>query len=908
MKKLLIVDGYSVISQIYYNVPFTVNGKGRHTNALQGFVSLLKQELDMVDGVYLVWGNKKRLKHTLNKNACLQHNQYPDGLMEQLEDIEKLMKEAEVTTIHLEEVSGRAIIFTVLQQADKSQISCRILTADESVLAFISDTVEVVLPQIQDKKVVWTTFDKAFMEEKYQVAPSAWNLVEALSGGVSTGLGKGYASELALRYTDLDAIYEHIDEIESQYVKQILLQKKQDFEERYQVLCVKNPTDITIDFDSASKFDLSETVINRIFTDAGIAVDAVTFADDKEIKTNQRKVTWSYKLEKVKNTSQADTIWKACMESGVTGLQLFKINGQKETQLLASSNGQMFLQFGEETPSDTTGVALVNTNYPDTVFWMSSDEALSEEYLKDKLSEFISTGKSTFATFDVKGEYGWMLGNEKAITLKETERIFDIKIAAYLLNPLSSDYQIGDIAAEYLNLKMDTWKDLFGKADLKSAYLEKKDQLIDYYARMAWVSYLACSILEEKLLAEGMKQLYREIEMPLTYVLYDMEKEGIRIQPEALKQYGDSLQVRIAELEQTIYQEVSENFNINSPKQLGEVLFEKLGLPGGKKTKTGYSTAADVLERLSEEYPIVNLILEYRQLTKLKSTYADGLANYIEDDGRIHTNFNQTITATGRLSSTEPNLQNIPMRMELGRLIRKVFVPKEDCVFMDADYSQIELRVLAHMSEDKTLIEAYQMSEDIHRITASQVFHTPFEEVTDLQRRNAKAVNFGIVYGISSFGLSQGLSITRQEATEYIEKYFETYPGVKNFLDRLVSEAKLSGKSKSMFGRIRPIPELQSSNYMQRQFGERVAMNAPIQGTAADIIKIAMIKVFAGLQEAGLKSKLILQIHDELLIETYENEQEQVKEIMETQMQAAADLSVALDIDLHTGSDWYEAK
>lgn len=886
-----------------------INKKGKHTNALQGFVSLLKQELGAVDAVYLVLGKKDSLKHTLYKAAYLQQKQYPSGLMEQLDDIVDLVKRAGIATIQQEEISDRALLYAMLQQAEQQQFLCRVLTADESVLALISDTVEVVLPQLQDKEAVWTTFDKALMEEKYQVSPSAWNLVETLSNSEAcTGIGKGCARELASKYKELEAVYEHIDEIESQYVKQILLQKRQDFEEYYQTLCLKKSPDIVIDFEHAMQFDLSEAIIEKVFSDAGITVDSVAFADDKEIKRSHSKVTWSYKVEKIKNINQADTIWKASMESGVTGLQLFTIKGQNETRLLSSSNGQMFLQFGEEKPLDMIGVALVNTNYPNTVFWMSSDEALSVEYLKQKLSEFVKTGKSTFATFDVKGEYGWMLGEEETITLKETERIFDIKIAAYLLNPLNSDYQIGDIAAEYLNLKMDTWKDLFGKADVKSAFFENKEQLIDYYVKMAWVSYQACGILEEKLLAEGMKRLYREIEMPLTYVLYDMEKEGIRIQPEALKQYGDNLQVRIVELEQTIYQEVGENFNINSPKQLGEVLFEKLGLPGGKKTKTGYSTAADVLERLSEEYPVVKLILEYRQLTKLKSTYADGLANYIAEDGRIHTSFNQTITATGRLSSTEPNLQNIPMRMELGRLIRKVFVPKEECVFMDADYSQIELRVLAHMSEDKTLIDAYQMSEDIHRITASQVFHTPFEEVTDLQRRNAKAVNFGIVYGISSFGLSQGLSITRQEASEYIDRYFETYPGVKNFLDRLVSEAKLSGKSKSMFGRIRPIPELQSSNYMQRQFGERVAMNAPIQGTAADIIKIAMIKVFMGLQEAGLKSKLILQIHDELLIETYEDEQEQVKAIMETQMQAAADLSVALEIDLHTGSDWYEAK
>ena len=422
------------------------------------------------------------------------------------------------------------------------------------------------------------------------------------------------------------------------------------------------------------------------------------------------------------------------------------------------------------------------------------------------------------------------------------------------------------------------------------------------------VSGQAAEVLEEKLKDAGMEKLMREIEMPLSLVLYEMEKDGIEVKPEALKAYGDALVSRIEELEQSIHEEAGENFNINSPKQLGEILFEKLKLPGGKKTKTGYSTAADVLEKLAPEYPFVGKILEYRGLTKLKSTYADGLAAYIGEDKRIHTNFNQTITATGRISSTEPNLQNIPMRMELGRQIRKVFVPKEGCEFMDADYSQIELRVLASMSGDEQLIEAYRSDQDIHRITASKVFHTPLSEVTDLQRRNAKAVNFGIVYGISSFGLSQDLSINKKEAAAYIEQYFATYPKVKLFLDGLVEEAKKTGYAVTLFGRRRPVPELKSSNFMQRSFGERVAMNSPIQGTAADIIKIAMIKVYQALRKENLKSRLILQVHDELLVETVLEEEEKVRRILEENMPAAADLAVRLEIDLHTGKDWYDAK
>ena len=480
--------------------------------------------------------------------------------------------------------------------------------------------------------------------------------------------------------------------------------------------------------------------------------------------------------------------------------------------------------------------------------------------------------------------------------------------AAYLLNPLKNDYAIEDVSGEYLGRMIPGRKQLFEKLSWKEAMAQKPEAFLSYAGRAASVCLQVREVLTQKLEQAGMLSLFENIEMPLSRVLYEMEKEGVLVRKEELKNYGDALVDRIGELEKAIHEAAGCEFNINSPKQLGEVLFEKMGLKGGKKTKTGYSTAADILEKLAPDHPIVADVLEYRGLTKLKSTYADGLADYIGPDGRIHTSFNQTITATGRISSTEPNLQNIPMRTQLGRLIRRVFVPREGWLFTDADYSQIELRVLAHLSGDRQLIEAYQSDADIHRITASKVFHTPFEEVTDLQRRNAKAVNFGIVYGISSFGLSQDLSITRKEAADYIEQYFQTYPDVKKFLDRQVQEAKEKGYTTTLFGRRRPVPELNSSNFMQRSFGERVAMNSPIQGTAADIIKIAMIRVWEALRKEGLSSRLILQIHDELLIETKESEAERVRQILETQMKGAADLAVSLEVDLHTGKNWYDAK
>ena len=571
-----------------------------------------------------------------------------------------------------------------------------------------------------------------------------------------------------------------------------------------------------------------------------------------------REVTGKEEIEKVfKEAEKAETVGVAFSKDAGNVLPLFTH---------ASGYGRVSLCYEAEK-----------------IVTIPCDMDADFEYLTGKLSHLAKSVKR-FSMCGLKEYLEWL----PELT---SENGFDAIVAAYLLNPLKNDYNAEDVAREHLNLLIDEKLD----EGTKSCY-------------EAYTAYACVPVLEKKLEENGMFCLFNEIEMPLVFTLYDMEQAGVKVEGEELKRYGEELGARIVELEKEIYEMAGEEFNINSPKQLGVILFEKMGIPGGRKTKTGYSTAADILEKLAPEQPIVNDILEYRQLTKLKSTYADGLSAVIEADGRIHSTFNQTITATGRISSTEPNLQNIPVRMELGRLIRKVFVPEDGYVFLDADYSQIELRVLAHMSGDEKLIQAYREAEDIHRLTASQVFHVPFDEVTDLQRRNAKAVNFGIVYGISSFGLSQDLSITRKEAAEYIEKYFETYPKIKGFLDGLVADGREKGYVSTMLGRRRPIPELKSGNFMQRSFGERVAMNSPIQGTAADIIKIAMNRVYQRLKEEGLQSRLVLQVHDELLIETKKEEVETVSRILEEEMKGAVHLSVELDVDMHEGNSWYEAK
>lgn len=547
---------------------------------------------------------------------------------------------------------------------------------------------------------------------------------------------------------------------------------------------------------------------------------------------------------------------------------------------------------GQQSLFDENEIGLWLSESQENNWYVPAKGFVTEEWLNKRLKELIEACPDTvFATFEWKEQLHRVGG-------RKFSNMADMKIAAYLLNPVETDFAPERVAERL----QEEWL----QEETKKA--ERGSQIALAGRPKSLIARVAAEVYLPRLAEQGMKELFCQIEMPLVVTLYDMEQRGIRVERDLLKQYSEELSVRIAALEQEIYKLAGEEFNINSPKQLGVILFEKLHLPYGKKTKTGYSTSADVLERLRTEDPIIGLILDYRQVAKLKSTYADGLDVFIREDSRIHGRFHQTIAATGRISSTDPNLQNIPIRMELGRQIRKAFVPEDGYVFLDADYSQIELRVLAHMSGDEKLIEAYRSGQDIHRLTASQVFHTPFAEVTSAQRSNAKAVNFGIVYGISAFGLSQDLNITRKEAEEYISNYFATYPDVKRYMDELVEQGKKEGYVSTIYGRRRPIPEFASANFMQRQFGERVAMNSPIQGTAADIIKIAMIRVNERLKKEAPESRLLLQIHDELLVETRKDQIAQVQNIMEEEMRHAAELLVPLEVEVKQGDSWFEAK
>ena len=881
MSKLVLIDGHSILNRAFYGVPDLTNAAGLHTNAIYGFLNILFKILDEESPDYLTVAfdvKAPTFRHEMFKEYKGTRKPMPEELREQVPVMKEVLQAMGIRIIEQAGYEADDLLGTIAKRAEAEGIDVSLVSGDRDLLQIATDRIRIRIPKTKGGRTEIENYYAADVEAKYQVNPVQFIDLKALMGDTADNIpgvpkvGEKTATDLMVQFGSLDGIYEHIDEVTKKSVKESLIQNKD--------LAYLSRELATIKLDSPLTYTLEEARVGNFFNEASYILfkklEFKNLLNKFEKGVSNEEISASFHL--VENLAEVEALF---------------------TRVLSDKDRQIGLKVVKEAGrhGELLGVALHLQE--EGSFLVLKQGFLTEDYLKEKIA--LLGAQCRIATADIKSEYAYLQA-------QDTDRFFDVILAAYLLNPLKNDYTVEDIANEYLNLMLPEKGQAFGRLSFKDALNEKPEDFLRYCCFEAYVCAQAAVCLQQKLEETQMDRLMREIEMPLTLVLFSMEEEGIRVNPEALKDYGEALSGKITELEQEIYSEAGCEFNINSPKQLGEILFEKMGLPGGKKTKTGYSTAADVLEKLSGEYPVVKHILEYRGLTKLKSTYADGLAAYIEDENRIHSTFNQTITATGRISSTEPNLQNIPIRMELGRQIRKVFIPKDGYCFMDADYSQIELRVLASMSGDERLIEAYRSHADIHRTTASQVFHIPFEEVTDLQRRNAKAVNFGIVYGISSFGLSEDLSISRKEAAAYIEQYFETYPQVKQFIDSLVKEAKKNGYAVTLYGRRRPVPELFSSNFMQRSFGERVAMNSPIQGTAADIIKIAMIRVFERLKKEGLKSKLILQVHDELLIETALEEEEQVRMILEEEMVHASSLAVELEIDLHVGINWYEAK
>lgn len=869
-EKIVLIDGHSILNRAFYGLPDLTNAEGLHTNAIYGFLTIMFKILEEEKPEYLTVAfdvHAPTFRHEMYDAYKGTRKPMADELRQQVPVIKEVLGAMGIKTIEQAGLEADDLLGTISRRSEERGMEVSVISGDRDLLQLATEHVKIRIPKTRQGRTEVEDYYSEDVKNRYQVTPLEFIDLKALMGDTSDNIpgvpsiGEKTAARIITEYHSIENAYAHVEELKPPRASKAL---KEHWE-----LAVMSKTLATIEVHADFAYDFEEARLGNIYTEEAYAyfqrLQFKNLLSKFDVTAPANSVEDHFRV--IESKTEATEIFRKAAQADCVGAAIFKdLENVLPLFVQEAGVGGIALSFSQED-----------------ILCIRCNAELSGEWLLKEL-EMIAEKTNRFVVFDLKAQMEFL-------KIQRKDNCFDATVAAYLLNPLKSDYTYEDVAREQLDL-----------------ILEDKTDLTTKVCYEAYTAYASSAKLEKRLKEDGLWSLFEEIEMPLVFTLYDMEKNGVKVEAEALKLYGDQLGDKIVELEKEIYEDANETFNINSPKQLGVVLFENMKIPGGRKTKTGYSTAADVLEKLAPEYPIVAKILEYRQLTKLKSTYADGLAGYIQEDGRIHGKFNQTVTATGRISSTEPNLQNIPVRVELGRMIRKVFVPEEGYVFVDADYSQIELRVLAHCSGDEQLIKAYREEADIHRITASQVFHVPFDEVTDLQRRNAKAVNFGIVYGISSFGLSQDLSITRKEAAKYIEDYFHTYPGIKAFLDDVVAHAKENGYVKTLFGRRRPVPELASSNFMQRSFGERVAMNAPIQGTAADIMKIAMIGVNKRLKEQKMKSRLVLQVHDELLIETHHTEIDTVKEILREEMEQAAVLAVPLEIDMHTGNNWYEAK
>ena len=884
-KKLLLIDGHSMLNRAFYGLPDLTNAEGIHTGAVYGFLNIMFRLIDEEQPDFLTVAfdvHAPTFRHEIYKEYKGTRKPMPEELRSQVPLTKEVLDAMGICRMEKAGLEADDILGTLAKKGEAEGMEVRLISGDRDLLQIASEHICIRIPKTKQGKTDIENYFAKDVKELYGVTPEQFIELKALMGDSSDNIpgvpkvGEKTAMGLMAEYGSIENIYNNLENITKKAIKESLAANRE--------LCDLSKILATINTNAEFDYSFENAALGDIFT-----------RDAYEMFKRLNFKNLLGRFEGDVTQTKTDVTFET-----IDGKEKF-LQIVNEAKAFAENKEDRFIGVSLLADDSLVGGAICIDK--EKAFYFEAGEEITEQLVRELLEGLSKNCRLSF--FDIKHAYNFFKPDEVENYNRSFPGCFDILIGAYLLNPLKNDYMTEDVAGEYLQLTIRSKTQIFGKAAITKASVDDRKEYAGY---QALVSFLAAPIIEDRLKETEMLSLMRDIEMPLTYILYDMEREGILVKKEELAAYGERLTGRIVELEKSIHTAAGEEFNINSPKQLGEILFEKMGLPGGKKTKTGYSTAADVLEKLAPGQPIIADILEYRGLTKLKSTYADGLSAYIEADDRIHTNFNQTITATGRISSTEPNLQNIPMRTELGRAIRKVFVPKDGYVFADADYSQIELRILAHMSEDQGLIDAYHEGRDIHRITASKVFHTPFDEVTDLQRRNAKAVNFGIVYGISAFGLSEDLSISRSEAKEYMEEYFATYPGVKAYQDNAINGAKEKGYAVTMYGRRRPMPELKSGNFMQRQFGERVAMNAPIQGTAADIMKVAMIRVYRRLMEEKLESRLILQIHDELLIETKKSEEDIVKRILEEEMARAADLSVPLDVDCHVGSDWFEAK
>ncbi len=866
MKKLLILDSNSILNRAFYGVRYLSARDGTPTNAIYGFLNILlklikEQEPDYICAAFDV--KAPTFRHKQYEGYKAQRKPMPEGLAAQMPLAKDVLRAMGVTILEKEGYEADDIIGTVARLCEESEISCFIATGDKDDLQLASDKTKVILTVTKSGYNETIIYDDKAVKEKYHVTPTEFIDVKALMGDPSDnipgvkGVGEKTAMSLIEKHHSIEYIYENIDGIG---LKGAMLQKMKDGRE----MAFMSKELATINRNTPIEFNAEECVFD------GFENNGELYEILKRLELNS--IIKKLDLSGGDNVKENEDIFKDfSYQVGDKNM----INGDKVTVVLDFD--------GDNISSAAVGAG-------------NNAVVLNEQ---DDIKELLEDDSIAKVMFDVKEAIVKLNGR---IDIKNISD--DTAIAAYLVDPAKNEYTIEKLASEYFDTVIE-------KPEVKQLSLldDVETDRSEYLAKCAVALGVLNERIGDKIKENGQEKLYQEVELPLVTVLAHLEINGFLVDDNQLKEFADKLGEKIDALTNEIYMLAGEEFNINSPKQLGVILFEKLELKPVKKTKTGYATNADVLEKLRDKHPIVNFIMEYRQLAKLKSTYCDGLTAVVNPNThRIHSVFTQTVTVTGRLSSTEPNLQNIPTRTELGREIRKMFVAKEGYVLVDADYSQIELRVLAHIANDETMINAFRNNEDIHAVTASQVLGIPLEDVTKEQRSSAKAVNFGIVYGIGEFSLAQDLHISVKEAKAYIESYLEKYHGVRNYMESIKEQAKKDGYVKTMLNRIRYIPELKSPNYNIRQFGERVALNTPIQGTAADIIKLAMVRVDNRLINEGLKSKLILQVHDELIVEAHKDEVDKVKQILSEEMQGAMELNVPLKVDMSTGHSWYDAK
>ena len=903
MEKLVVIDGNSILNRAFYGImssKMLQTADGTYTNAVYGFLAIMFKLFEDTKPEYLAVAfdvKHPTKRHEMYKEYKGTRKGMPDELAAQMPIIKNVLAAMNIKVIEMPGYEADDILGTLAKYAEKQGKEAILLTGDRDSFQLASDKITIRIPRTKAGKTEVEDFDRSKIFEVYGLEPTQLIEVKGLMGDTSDnipgvpGVGEKTALNLIKEFGSVAAIYEKLENGE-QVAKGKLKEN------------LENNKDLAILSRELGRIDLEAPIEKEL------SVYKVQEWDKKKVLEIFKELRFNRYIERFDLENENTVEEKDAKEL----FDFEELNDSNIEELLNSINSRKEIYYYLENIecNDESLIIKKKINYI-YIYNPDKNKVYSSRLNKEIFKDIFENKEIMKISNQVKEDYILL----KQENINSENMMFDTKIAAYVLNATSNAYSLEEIARLYLDLditeysgeeeKKEVQTSLFDMADFSNEEEEEKANFKS--AIKAYVIGKSKDKLVEELTKQEELDLFNNIEMPVAQILAEMQWEGMYIDEKELIKYGNNLKEHIEELRIDIYKLADEEFNINSTKQLGVILFEKLKLTPSKKNKSGYSTDVDALEKLKGEHPIIEKILEYRQLVKLNSTYVEGMIPFINvKTGRIHTFFHQTVTATGRLSSTEPNLQNIPTRTELGKKLRKVFKPGKGKVFLDADYSQVELRVLAHMANDQIMIDAFNSNADIHTISASQVFKVPVEEVSKQLRSRAKAVNFGIVYGISEFGLAEQIDIKRNEAKQYIEQYLETYHGIRDYMSDIVESAKRKGYVETLFGRRRYIAELNSNNYMVRKFGDRAAMNTPIQGTAADIMKIAMIKVYNELKARGLKSKIVLQIHDELIIETLLEEKEEVAKLLKECMESSATLSVPLTVEVEEGNSWYQAK